>query len=75
MVTKLKPPGFTHTALSLLAIDLAVVWPLKFTLGEVVVSASHKWCRLSHNAEEFTAATDSPAGLMLQNYEIFTGRK
>lgn len=75
MVKKLKPSGFTHTAPSLLAIDLAVVWPLKFTLGEVVVFASHKWCRLSHNTKEFTTGTDSPAGLMLQNYKILTGRK
>lgn len=75
MVKKLKPSGFTHTAPSLLAIDLAVVWPLKFTLGEVVVFASHKWCRLSHNDEEFTTGTDSPAVLMLHNHKIFTGRK
>lgn len=54
--------------LSLLAMDLAVVWPLKFTLGEVAVF-------VSHNAEEFTAWTDSPAGLMLQDYKIFIGRK
>lgn len=57
MVRKLKPSGFPHTARKLLAIDLAVVWPLKFTLGEVVVFVSHKQWRFSHNAEEFTVWT------------------
>lgn len=75
MVKKLKPSGFTHTAPSLLAIDLAATWPLKFTLGEVVVFASHKWCSPPHNDGAFTTGTDSPAGLMLQNYKICTGNE
>lgn len=75
MVKKLKPSGSTHTAPSLLAVDLAAVWPLKFTLGEVAVFASHKWYRPSHNDEEFTAKMDSPAVLMLQNYKIFRRNK